>query len=74
MDDRKSLFPGFNQDLYNLMTRISTRSFHEAGDRVLSTGQFNRSVAIVTKGKIKICREDLDGNEFFFSLSSKAKI
>jgi CRP/FNR family transcriptional regulator len=65
MDDRKSLFPGFNQDLYNLMTRISTRSFHEAGDRVLSTGQFIRSVAIVTKGKIKICREDLDGNEFF---------
>lgn len=58
-------FPGFNLELNKLITRIYTRAYFEPGDIVLRSGHHVRSALLVYKGKIKIYREDKNGNEFF---------
>jgi CRP/FNR family transcriptional regulator len=63
--EQKNNFPGFNQELNKLIARMYTRAYFEPGDIVLRPGQHIRSALLVYKGRIKICREDQNGNEFF---------
>ncbi len=66
MVDLKPYFPTFQQNLIDAIAEnAEVRSFKE-GETLIRAGQYVRSTVLVTKGKIKIYREDEDdGSEFF---------
>lgn len=60
----KTTFPGFEPELITaLLTEGAFKTFHP-GDVLMSTGQYFRSTILVLKGRIKVYREDQEGNEF----------
>jgi CRP/FNR family transcriptional regulator len=64
MDALKAAFPNFEA---GLVEGIETHAVHKhlkAGDIIIRTGQYIQSTLLVVSGKIKIFREDQDGNEF----------
>ncbi len=68
MDNRiltQSLFPDFDSALLNNIATHSTTVAAQAGTVLMRSGQYIRNTVLVTKGKIKIYREDDEGNEFF---------
>jgi CRP/FNR family transcriptional regulator len=58
-------FPNFQKELIHTIIAQATISEVKAGDVLMRTGQYIRNTILVVKGKIKIYREDADGNEFF---------
>lgn len=65
INDIKQTFPGFSQALIeDILTNAESRTF-EAGEIIMRSGQYIKNTVLVTKGKIKIYREDEDGGEFF---------
>ena len=59
------LFPFFEQGLITSMAGNAViREFH-AGQPLMKTGQNIRSTLLITKGLVKIYREDEEGDEFF---------
>jgi CRP/FNR family transcriptional regulator len=67
-------FPSFQKDLINNIEQHCTLMNAKAGDIIIKTGQYIRNTVLVVKGKIKIYREDEEGNEFFmyYLLSGQA--
>jgi len=64
MDEIQSL-NFFEPDLRDEMSvHCEVRTFKK-GDIIIRTGQYVRATLIVLKGRVKIYREDEDGNEFF---------
>lgn len=61
----KTLFPNFDNALIDSVLENSTLVKTDAGSILMRTGQYIRNTVLVTKGKIKIYREDEEGNEFF---------
>jgi CRP/FNR family transcriptional regulator len=60
-----TLFPTFEPELVaSLRAKASIQEF-QAGDSLMKTGQNIRSTMLITKGLVKIFREDEEGNEFF---------
>ncbi|HTI10386.1 MAG TPA: Crp/Fnr family transcriptional regulator [Puia sp.] len=60
-----TLFPSFEHELVGAMSeRADIREF-QAGQLLMKTGQNIRSTMLITRGLVKIFREDSDGNEFF---------
>ena len=60
-----ALFPSFERDLIRSMAGNAViREFH-AGQPLMKTGQNIRSTLLITKGLVKIYREDEEGDEFF---------
>ncbi|MBS1660898.1 MAG: Crp/Fnr family transcriptional regulator [Bacteroidetes bacterium] len=59
------LFPSFEQELVtNMVDKGGIRAF-AAGESLMKTGQNIRSTLLITKGLVKIYREDEEGDEFF---------
>ena len=58
-------FPLFQKELVNNIEKHCTIMDAKAGDIIMKTGQYIRNTVLVVKGKIKIYREDEEGNEFF---------
>lgn len=65
MDTLGKIFPTLSPGLVQHMEEAATISQLPAGTIVMRTGQYIRSVLLVTKGKIKVYREDEEGGEFF---------
>lgn len=61
----QTLFPTFERDLVtNVSGKATIREFR-AGQLLMKTGQNIRATMLITKGLVKIYREDDEGNEFF---------
>lgn len=59
------LFPSFEKGLVsNIAAKADIREI-PAGQLLIKTGQNIRSTMLITKGVVKIYREDEEGNEFF---------
>ncbi|MDO6430355.1 Crp/Fnr family transcriptional regulator [Flavitalea sp. BT771] len=61
----KALFPSFDRDLVRSMSEHADLREFKAGEPLMKTGQNIRSTMLITKGLVKIFREDDEGNEFF---------
>ncbi len=61
----KDNFPNFNQLLLDEIEKNATIKEFNAGEVLIRSGQYIKNTVLVLKGKIKIYREDDDGNEFF---------
>ncbi len=60
-----TLFPSFERDLISSMSEKAEMREFQAGELMMKTGQNIRSTMLITKGLVKIYREDDEGNEFF---------
>ncbi|MCX6209540.1 MAG: Crp/Fnr family transcriptional regulator [Bacteroidetes bacterium] len=58
-------FPNFQKELILDIIKHAVIKEYTVGSVLMRTGQYIKSTILVTKGKIKIYREDDDGNEFF---------
>ncbi|GAA4764408.1 MULTISPECIES: Crp/Fnr family transcriptional regulator [Flavobacterium] len=61
----KDNFPSFNQLLLDDIEKNAAIKEFNAGEVLIRSGQYIKNTILVLKGKIKIYREDDDGNEFF---------
>lgn len=61
----KDNFPSFNQLLLDDIEKNAVIKEFNAGEVLIRSGQYIKNTILVLKGKIKIYREDDDGNEFF---------
>ena len=61
----RTTFSSFeNALLENLEEKARIKTF-EAGESIVKTGQYFKSILLVVEGLIKVYREDQDGNEYF---------
>jgi len=60
-----ALFPSFERDLVRNLAEKAVIREYAAGQPLIRTGQNFRSTLLITKGLVKIYREDEEGNEFF---------
>jgi CRP/FNR family transcriptional regulator len=61
----KNIFPSFSNSLIeDIESQAKIQSF-EAGEIIMRTGQYIKNTVLVTKGSVKVYREDEDGGEFF---------
>lgn len=58
-------FPSFQKELINEILKHAVIKEFAVDTVLMRTGQYIKSTILVTKGKIKIYREDKEGNEFF---------
>ncbi|MFY7965017.1 MAG: Crp/Fnr family transcriptional regulator [Chitinophagaceae bacterium] len=61
----QALFPSFDSSLLKNILEHSTIAEAQAGTVLMRTGQYIKHTVLVTKGKIKVYREDDEGKEFF---------
>lgn len=61
----QELFPSFDNSLLENIIEHSTIVEAQSGTVLMRTGQYIRNTVLVTRGKIKIYREDDEGKEFF---------
>lgn len=61
----KEIFPNFQKDLIEDIEKNASIMEAANGEILMRTGQFIKNTVLVTKGKIKIYREDDEGKEFF---------
>jgi CRP/FNR family transcriptional regulator len=59
------LFPSFENALIENITENGFIHYFQEGDMLMKTGQNIRATVLVLEGRIKIFREDEEGNEFF---------
>jgi CRP/FNR family transcriptional regulator, anaerobic regulatory protein len=59
------IFPSFERELIEDIINNGGIKHCEPDDHLMRTGQYFRSALLVTKGLIKVYREDESGNEFF---------
>lgn len=61
----QQLFPTLEPALLDEMSRIGEIKTFAEGDTLMRTGQYIRSTMLLLEGRVKIFREDDEGNEFF---------
>ena len=61
----KNTFPSFSNQLIQDITKNEVIKSFSAGEVIMRTGQYIKNTILVTKGTIKVYREDDDGGEFF---------
>ncbi len=61
----QTLFPSFDSSLLKNILERSTVVEAKAGTVLMRTGQYIKNTVLVSRGKIKIYREDDEGKEFF---------
>lgn len=64
-DHLKKIFPSFSKELIQDIETNATKQSFENGTTIMRTGQYIKNTILVTKGTIKIYREDVEGGEFF---------
>jgi CRP/FNR family transcriptional regulator len=65
MESIQNAYPSFELDLIREIDSNAILKEVKAGEILLKTGQYIQDTILVLQGKIKIFREDQDGNEFF---------
>ncbi|TRX37006.1 Crp/Fnr family transcriptional regulator [Flavobacterium sp. ZT3R18] len=61
----KKIFPSFSNELIqDIKTNEVIKNF-SSGEVIMRTGQYIKNTVLITKGTIKVYREDIDGGEFF---------
>ncbi|MEZ4804116.1 MAG: Crp/Fnr family transcriptional regulator [Bacteroidia bacterium] len=65
MDSIRNAYPNFESELITEIDSTAITREVKAGEILLKTGQYIQDTILVLQGKIKIFREDQDGNEFF---------
>jgi CRP/FNR family transcriptional regulator len=60
-----SLLPTLEHSLYNELAETAELKQFVTGETLMRQGQYFRSTMIITKGLVKIYREDEEGNEYF---------
>ena len=58
-------FPQFDHHLIDHLSGISNTVEFRSGEEMMRTGQYFKNTMLVLDGKVKLYREDEDGNEFF---------
>lgn len=61
----KKIFPSFSKELITDIEANDTIQSFESGTILMRTGQYIKSTILITKGTIKVYREDSEGGEFF---------
>ena len=61
----KNAFPSFSNSLIEDIESLAKIQSFEAGEIIMRSGQYIKNTVLVTKGSVKIYREDDDGGEFF---------
>jgi len=61
----QQLFPALEPALLEEMQRVGEIREFEEGTTLMRTGQYIRSTMLILEGRVKIYREDTEGNEFF---------
>jgi len=64
-DQLKKLFPSFSNELIKDIKENQVIKNFSSGDVIMRTGQYIKNTVLVSKGTIKVYREDIDGGEFF---------
>ena len=64
MESLKSAFPNFEAGLIDSIGEHAVHKNLKAGEIIIRTGQYIQSTLLVISGKIKVFREDQEGNEF----------
>jgi len=65
IDPLKNIFPFFSSELVQDIKSNEVIKSFAAGEVIMRTGQYIKNTILVTKGTIKVYREDDDGGEFF---------
>ncbi len=60
----KLTFPTFSNELIKIIEALAIKKHFTEGSILLKSGEYIRSTMLVLKGKVKVYREDEDGNEF----------
>ena len=63
--DLKSAFPSFETGLLESLQDNAEIRFFKAGEQLMKTGQYFKSILLVVDGLIKVYREDEEGHEYF---------
>jgi CRP/FNR family transcriptional regulator, anaerobic regulatory protein len=58
-------FPSFSSHLQDAIEEHARIQQFTAGTVIMRSGQYIKNTILITKGKIKVYREDADGGEFF---------
>ncbi len=58
-------FPLFDFNLAEYLSQIGESRTFQEGDLLMKTGQFFKSAVLIVKGRVKLYREGVDGEEFF---------
>jgi CRP/FNR family transcriptional regulator len=61
----KKIFPSFSNELIQDIKANEVIKNFSSGEVIMRTGQYIKNTVLVTKGAIKVYREDIDGGEFF---------
>jgi CRP/FNR family transcriptional regulator len=64
-DYLKLLFPQFEPDLRDFLTKHASIVDFPAGEVIMKTGQYIRGTTMIVDGRVKLYREGEDGEEFF---------
>lgn len=64
-DYLKKLFPSFSNELIQDIKENQVVKNFSSGEVIMRTGQYIKNTVLVSKGTIKVYREDNDGGEFF---------
>ncbi|PWA08713.1 Crp/Fnr family transcriptional regulator [Flavobacterium laiguense] len=64
-DQLQKLFPSFSKELIQDIKANEVIKNFSSGEIIMRTGQYIKNTVLVTKGTIKVYREDDDGGEFF---------
>lgn len=65
MDNLKSIYPEFDQELIAHLLKVGQIVEFEQGDMLMKTGQYFKQSLLVVEGRVKVYREGQDGEEFF---------
>ena len=60
----QQLFPQFEPELISLIEKKGVEKIFHPGEIIMRTGQYIKSIVIVSSGRIKIYRENDEGGEF----------
>ncbi|HEV8283147.1 MAG TPA: Crp/Fnr family transcriptional regulator [Chitinophagaceae bacterium] len=61
----RTTFSSFENDLLESLENKARIKTFEAGENILKTGQYFKSILLIVEGLIKVYREDEEGNEYF---------
>ncbi|OWY21383.1 Crp/Fnr family transcriptional regulator [Sphingobacteriales bacterium UPWRP_1] len=64
-DKLRKNYPDFDLPLIDFIAQHAVVKTLPAGQQLIRPGQYFRSVILLTSGKIKVYRQDEEGNEFF---------
>jgi len=61
----RDTFPSFEDDLLDSLQNKAQVKIFQAGQEIVKTGQYFKSILLIVDGLIKVYREDEESNEYF---------